>query len=107
MEITELSLGAEEYYGEYLGVGIRIKRLSRTEIADHFVIYSDRVDETLPEDAYVLGSFSIAHTSHPGAIRLAARTWLERHKLDALRRLLAQHRLQAGDKPGESYSGLF
>src|SRR5579859_6430866 len=87
MELDDLSLGPEEYYGEYLGVGIRIKRLSRTETIDDFVIYSDRTDETLPEDAYYLGTFSIARTGHPIAIRQAAQRWLESNKLQALRRL--------------------
>jgi hypothetical protein len=107
MEIGELSLGPEEYYGEYLGVGIRIKRLSRTETIDDFAIYSDRTDETLPEDAYFLGAFSAPRISHPIAIRLAARRWLERNKLQALRRLTAQQRLHFGDDPAESPSILF
>ena len=107
MEITDLSLGPEEYYGEYLGIGIRIKRLGRAETSDDFVIYSDRTDETLPEDAYVLGTFSTPRASHPGAVRLAARSWLERNKLEALRRLVTQHRLRFGDGPVETRPGLF
>jgi hypothetical protein len=59
----DLSLGTEEYYGEYLGVGITIKRLGSTETLDDFAIYSDGTDETLPEDAYYLGSFTVRPVS--------------------------------------------
>jgi hypothetical protein len=97
----DVSLGPEEYYGEYLGVGIKIKRLGRNETLDDFAIYSDRTDETLPEDAYYLGAFTVPRVAHPSAIRLAARYWLEKNKLDALRRLIARH--PAGDATG----GLF
>ncbi len=102
MEASDFSLGPEEYYGEYLGVGIRIKRLGRGVAIDDFAIYSDRTDETLPEDAYFLGAFSVPRISHPAAIRLEARRWLEMNKLQALRRLTTQRRLQFGTDPADA-----
>ncbi len=102
MEMGDLSLGPEEYYGEYLGVGVKIKRAGRTERSDYFAIYSDRTDETLPEDAYFLGAFSGPRTNHPMVIRQEAQRWLERNKLQALRRLIAQRHILFGSGPLES-----
>jgi len=71
--VGDLSLGAKNTTASTWGVGIRIKAAQPPETIDDFAIYSDRTDETLPEDACFPRHLRALALPIPPPFRLAAR----------------------------------